>query len=302
LVQLRHLGTDQRRPLAARSLVGRSDACVLRLADAHVSGEHASLVWTPDGVWRLRDLGSRNGTWVDGERVVAGRAIELQAGARLAFGRPDELWALDDAGAPGPVAIDLATGEGRAGEDGLLVLPSEDAPELSVLETEAGWVTESEQGPTPCPNTSVLIAGGRSWRVHLPANQVGTPLLGGALTLESAHFVFAVSADEEHTVLRIRHRGAERALPPREHWYALLLLARAREADAARRPADRGWVRRESLLRQLRMDPSAFDVAIHRARKQLVAAGVRGGAGIVEVRRGERRLGTDRFTIERLED
>ena len=40
-----------------------------------------------------------------------------------------------------------------------------------------------------------------------------------------------------------------------------------------------------------------LDVAIHRSRRRLEMAGVLGSAGIVEVRRGERRFGTDRIQI-----
>ena len=39
------------------------------LSDAFISGRHAFVSQAPDGTFRLRDLGSRNGTWVDGVRV-----------------------------------------------------------------------------------------------------------------------------------------------------------------------------------------------------------------------------------------
>ena len=44
----------------------------------------------------------------------------------------------------------------------------------------------------------------------------------------------------------------------------------------------------------------ALNVAIHRARQQLSRAGVGNAAAIVEVRRKQRRLGTDRFQITKL--
>jgi DNA-binding NtrC family response regulator len=49
-------------------VVGRNAACRLVLDDAKVSAVHAELVATDKGV-RLRDLGSRNGTFVGGVRV-----------------------------------------------------------------------------------------------------------------------------------------------------------------------------------------------------------------------------------------
>ena len=63
--------TGEYRPLSARTVVGRSPTCRLHIPDGLVSGEHASLSWR-DGRWLVRDLGSRNGTWVDGKRLGAG--------------------------------------------------------------------------------------------------------------------------------------------------------------------------------------------------------------------------------------
>ncbi len=49
-------------------IVGRNAACQIVVDDGKVSAVHAEFVATPFGV-RLRDLGSRNGTWVGGVRV-----------------------------------------------------------------------------------------------------------------------------------------------------------------------------------------------------------------------------------------
>jgi hypothetical protein len=55
--------------LRARVLIGRSSACQLVLGDDTVSRRHAELR-IERGRWLLRDLGSSNGTWVNGRRVV----------------------------------------------------------------------------------------------------------------------------------------------------------------------------------------------------------------------------------------
>jgi FHA domain/Domain of unknown function (DUF1707) len=54
---------------AAHLLIGRSSACHLVLSDDTVSRRHAELR-AEDGRWLLRDLGSSNGTWVNGRRVM----------------------------------------------------------------------------------------------------------------------------------------------------------------------------------------------------------------------------------------
>ena len=55
--------------LGGRVLAGRGERCDLRLASPRASGEHAVLTWR-DGGWHVRDLGSRNGTLIDGEPLA----------------------------------------------------------------------------------------------------------------------------------------------------------------------------------------------------------------------------------------
>lgn len=48
--------------------IGREDSCDFQLYNAQVSRQHCDLVIDEKSV-RVRDLGSRNGTYVNGERV-----------------------------------------------------------------------------------------------------------------------------------------------------------------------------------------------------------------------------------------
>ena len=70
-------------------VVGRSSDCDVVIADSGVSRRHCRLEPTPDGDWRVTDLGSRNGlvirgehvrkaTLTDGDRVWLGKAIRLR--------------------------------------------------------------------------------------------------------------------------------------------------------------------------------------------------------------------------------
>lgn len=55
--------------LQARDFViGRDEGCAVRFEDLAVSRSHAR-VFHRDGRWMIRDLGSTNGTWLDGERM-----------------------------------------------------------------------------------------------------------------------------------------------------------------------------------------------------------------------------------------
>jgi len=69
--------------------VGRSRDCAIQLPDATVSAHHAvlSVVENPELACfcelRITDLGSTNGTWINGQRTEAGRAV---IGDVLGFG------------------------------------------------------------------------------------------------------------------------------------------------------------------------------------------------------------------------
>jgi Inner membrane component of T3SS, cytoplasmic domain len=57
----------------------------LVLNDKLVSGRHARLRWDGAGWW-LEDLGSKNGTFVNGERVVALAAQKVALGSKIQLG------------------------------------------------------------------------------------------------------------------------------------------------------------------------------------------------------------------------
>jgi len=67
---------------AGRLLLGRSSACQLIFDDDTVSRRHAELR-LHEGRWILRDLGSSNGTWVNGRRVME---AEVAPGDEVSLG------------------------------------------------------------------------------------------------------------------------------------------------------------------------------------------------------------------------
>jgi adenylate cyclase len=64
--------------------IGRADDCDLVVPDRTVSRHHASLIHYDDGRWVIRDLGSKNGTRVNGARVDVEATVE--PGDELGFG------------------------------------------------------------------------------------------------------------------------------------------------------------------------------------------------------------------------
>ena len=69
LVHVRSDGKQQPIPLkAGKVIIGRQDDCQVRIPSAQISRHHCELVAGGSGV-RIRDLGSSNGTFVNGQKV-----------------------------------------------------------------------------------------------------------------------------------------------------------------------------------------------------------------------------------------
>ena len=76
---------------APRAVLGRSRECDVRVGDANVSRKHAE-IRHQDDAWWIVDLGSTNGTLVNGrrakrERLSAGDRIMLGS-TEITFGEP----------------------------------------------------------------------------------------------------------------------------------------------------------------------------------------------------------------------
>lgn len=77
---------DERRefPLNAKStIIGRRLDCNLRIPTRDVSRQHCELIVGGDGVVSVKDLGSSNGTYVNGKRIAETR---LNPGDKLTVG------------------------------------------------------------------------------------------------------------------------------------------------------------------------------------------------------------------------
>ena len=95
--------------LAERTTVGRGDDCGVMVLAASVSREHAELKRVEDR-WHVRDLGSRNGTLVDGTRSQ-GR-VALRTPAVIKFGDV-AMWFVSDVPAITTVDASHATASGE---------------------------------------------------------------------------------------------------------------------------------------------------------------------------------------------
>lgn len=275
---------------------------MLRIRDSRVSGHHALLRWTGTA-WEVRDLGSANGTWVDGQRLQPGQRRQLEVGGTLAFGRREELWHVRDVAAPEAHASD-GNGAWRAAEDGLLALPSAEAAEALVyLDGSGDWVVERGETVQPIEDGAAVVSGDTSWTVHLPDASSATEhaAAGRPESLLECEVTFSVSLDEEHVEISVDVGDASKMLPHRAHSYLLVVLARARLEDAGG-DEEPGWRYCDALVRDLRIDHNLLNVQLFRARKQFEKLGLQDAHQVIERRRGsgQLRLGLERIRVDRL--
>lgn len=84
-------------PISSEAEIGRGSQAAVPLKDASVSRRHAVVSPGPDG-WTLRDLGSQNGTLVNGKSVEG--AQRLADGDRVTVGTVECLFRLDEEETP----------------------------------------------------------------------------------------------------------------------------------------------------------------------------------------------------------
>ncbi len=100
-----------------RFLIGRGDDCHMRPKSEAISRNHcAILINEDDDEVIIRDLNSRNGTYLNGERLAADQSLE--SGDHLQIGRLEfEVMIKDRKRAPEPVAAPTPRGDSSASLD-----------------------------------------------------------------------------------------------------------------------------------------------------------------------------------------
>lgn len=291
---LESASTGGRITLGAENLVGRTPSCRLQINDPSVSREHARLRYY-NGSWAVRDLNSKNGTFVN-DRRLGPEAQPLAPGDALRFGRHVETFRVVDLGEPVASVFVASSGERHRAEGGLLSLPpGRESPLVVVFRgPDRGWRAEIEDKVAPVDDQTPLEIEGETFVLELPPLPAddSTETVADLRSLARIELAFRVSSDEEHVALRVGGPSFSKSYPHRAHHYLLLYLARQRLADRARGlpESNCGWVDAEQILNDLRCDVTVVNVQIHRARKQLVELGIVDAGNLVERRGGSRQL------------
>ncbi len=287
---LLHTRTRREHWLGSRHLVGRMDSAHLCLPESWVSGSHASIRWTGQG-WELRDLASRNGTFLDGRRIEPGERILLEPGARIAFGREEETWELADDGPPEAYAI---SDVGQvSGEDDVIGLPDADDPSVFIYSTETGWfVVYPDQEIRAVMDGEVIEVDGQLWTLSLPRPVLETRDVWSQMRPEQVTLGFQVARNGEEVHIELNSPSGQLKLEHRVHHHLLHRLAQVRHAhraDGVSLP-EQGWVSVQELADDLGVKISHLNMNIYRARQQFGKLGLHPADAIVERRRGTGQL------------
>ncbi|MEM9492836.1 MAG: FHA domain-containing protein [Myxococcota bacterium] len=302
---IRHLASGKSFTLSSRYLVGRGPACDLRLDQRSVSGEHAVFQWIGSS-WVVRDLDSRNGTYVNQQKMQTRKPAELWVGVKVAFGDRNDPYEFEDDAAP-EASARTADGESVTSEDGLLILPDPNHPELTIFTVgENAWLAEDMSGErwTVHDNASIE-SGGRTWQLSLPRILDATLPVAGDDNLHATLRVglrFEVSPDEDTVELSLLQGKTATDLGVRAHNYMLLLLARRRLLDqrTGELPtSEQGWVYVDHFLDDLKITENQLNTYIFRARRHFAQLGIADAPALFQRRPNTRqlRLGIDRLEI-----
>ncbi|MEI9953496.1 MAG: hypothetical protein WDO74_32080 [Pseudomonadota bacterium] len=221
----------------------------------------------------------------------------------IAFGHPNERWALVDVSAPQPSVVCLDTGVCLASVDGVIGLPSAESPDCVLYQgVDGSWLLElPNQSTLPIADDETFQFANARWRFCCPQALGSTTAADVESDLAESSLLFRVSSDEEFVELSLQYANRLLALGARQHNFLLLTLARARLADAASQlaAADCGWVYKEQLAQGLLMTSQQVDGEVFRIRRHFGHHGVPQAATIIERRPGttQLRIGMARLQI-----
>ena len=87
-IPIRHRTIDDEQPVDQWMQVGRTSDSEIMINDYTISKRHARVRHARGrGGYMLEDLGSTNGTWINGERLLKDAAVRIQSADTIRFGR-----------------------------------------------------------------------------------------------------------------------------------------------------------------------------------------------------------------------
>lgn len=285
------------------------------LSDPDVSAHHAVVQRGAEGPV-VRDLGSTNGTFVNGERVEGARA--LLHGDELALGREVRLRVrhVGSGGSGELVLRDLTAGTVHLVEGDRVHVGSgerchvrlaqgpERAATLVVHPDGEGWLTSAEGDRSVALGEEFEVAGS-AFRLELAAHGLVVPTVRPMSETRYPYVLTVTLAGAAGGMAEVEDPASGRrcAVSSEPRVALLYLLARQLQADRAAGAlrALAGWCHDEDLMlgiwgrEGLTGAPSRYSVLLHRVRKDLEQAGL--DPLCIEKRRGATRLHVDTVNV-----
>lgn len=291
--------------LAPDHVVGRSADSDMVIPRPSVSGRHAVFSWVGEG-WRVRDLGSRNGTYLNGRLLQPAEWVEVVSGDEIAFAETDETWAVLDTHPPAPALIGShdAQASPLVEQGGMFFADGEDVPPWIIYFSKGNWCIEYASGGChPIDNEEPVEVNGQTYYVHLPSVCAATrdalnPLV--ETTLENAFLTLHVSSNEETAAVEVQVGRTRVTSGHKTHLYLLAYLARLRMVPGA--TDTDGWVQTGVVVRDLQLTcPMQLSVHVHRCRTELAFALSNPADVIDRSRRGMMRISVppERLRVKR---
>ena len=273
--------------------VGRGRDADISLVDPSVSTDHAR-VWCEGERVLLRDLGSRNGTYLNEQRVTT--TVEVADDDEVRLGS-DTLLRIRVLGGVPKQQTDLALVQLDAGLRTPLHLGDNTVDDIRiVLDRQGGLTLEGPKMSRPLSPDETFEVAGRRYRIEAQggtSNVRTVELEGGPPPIRvearldgptGPEARFTDVRDSAKTVLITAATQAE----------VVYVLARAAKQDTEQRVEEPGWLNNGELRQAVwgrgseRLHRSRLPVVLHRIRKALEGAGL--SDGCIDRRRGATRL------------
>lgn len=285
-------------PLAANSDIGRTATRFVHVDSLHASSRHADISWRK-GVWQLTDVGSTNGTRVNGLKLPRGEPRVLRRGDRIAFGTTDQEWVVESVDPPAVLARRVRDGAVVVGLGETLLLPTEDDPEATLFRdpsTGKWWCEVGERAWEPGEEEVVQLTD--AWQLYIPPESPRTKVGPSALNITNVVLHLRADRSEEHVSAWLEHAEGRTELGEAEHWTVAWILAKDRLEDTGPEH-DRGWMDTRLLAIETGKNQKSLDMYYSRIRKALVEKRVEDGDQAVEGRPHQRRLGPVQVVLHR---
>ncbi len=288
--------------LQPQHIFGRHPTASTKLNNPEASRTHAVVIWDGE-CWMFQDTSS-NGSFINGHYQTKGSKVHLEQGDRVQFGslHSDE-WYVKEITPPQSLLLPLTPGLPTIHLKSLIVLPSEDNPEVSIYQSSNGaWVCESSTGEYELKMGDRVGSGDRQWKFIDAKACIKTNIIhaNDAHQPPSMSFSFNVSQNEEHVSLSFIQGESVIDLGVRNHHYLLLLLARQylSDRDAGVGGSECGWLDKDRLCKMIGQNENHINIQVYRFRKQFLKAYAASEKMPQVV---ERRTGEIRFCLEHVQ-